>query len=168
VAVGLSVVDGLASASLWSEISPFSTLHRLLRACARRLSQDQHDDDDEKDEANEAAADVQTRCEQHGIAITQTGDTANRGESLRHVAGGYCEYTLPQGNPHRKLNIMDKDLDQAKGRIKQAAGDLTGNDRLKKEGKADETAGKAKEFLGNAKDKADDMIDKARDRVDNN
>lgn len=61
---------------------------------------------------------------------------------------------------------MDKDLDQAKGRIKQAAGDLTDNDRLKKEGKADETAGKAKEFLGNAKDKADDMIDRVRDRVD--
>ncbi|MEY2582021.1 MAG: hypothetical protein QOE09_1870 [Ilumatobacteraceae bacterium] len=61
---------------------------------------------------------------------------------------------------------MDKDLDQAKGRIKQAAGDLTNNDRLKREGKADETAGKAKEFLGNAKDKADDMIDRARDRVD--
>ena len=55
---------------------------------------------------------------------------------------------------------------KAKGKIKQAAGDLTGNDKLKKEGKADETAGKAKEFLGNAKDKADDVIDRARDRVD--
>jgi uncharacterized protein YjbJ (UPF0337 family) len=42
---------------------------------------------------------------------------------------------------------MDKDLDQAKGRIKQAAGDLTDNEKLKKEGKAD------------------DMVDRARDRV---
>jgi uncharacterized protein YjbJ (UPF0337 family) len=60
---------------------------------------------------------------------------------------------------------MDKDLDQAKGRIKQAAGDLTDNEKLKKEGKADEAAGKAKEFLEDVKDKADDMVDRARDRV---
>jgi uncharacterized protein YjbJ (UPF0337 family) len=59
---------------------------------------------------------------------------------------------------------MDKDLDQAKGRIKQAAGDLTGNDKLKSQGKADEAAGKAKEFVDNARDKADDMIDRARNR----
>jgi uncharacterized protein YjbJ (UPF0337 family) len=60
---------------------------------------------------------------------------------------------------------MDKDLDQAKGRIKQAAGDLTGNDKLKSQGKADEAAGKAKEFVDNARDKADDMIDRARNRT---
>jgi uncharacterized protein YjbJ (UPF0337 family) len=59
---------------------------------------------------------------------------------------------------------MDKDLDQAKGRVKQAVGDLTDNEDLKKEGKADENAGKVKEFLGDAKDKADDLIDKVKDR----
>ena len=45
---------------------------------------------------------------------------------------------------------MDKDLDQAKGRIKQAAGDLTDNDDLKREGKADETGGKVKEAVTKA------------------
>jgi len=65
----------------------------------------------------------------------------------------------------QKVGPMDKDLDQAKGRIKQAAGDLTDNEKLKKEGKADEAAGKAKEFLEDVKDKADDMVDRARDRV---
>jgi uncharacterized protein YjbJ (UPF0337 family) len=59
---------------------------------------------------------------------------------------------------------MDNDLDQAKGRIKQAAGDLTDNEDLKKEGKADENAGKVKEFLEDAKDKAEDMVDKIKDR----
>jgi uncharacterized protein YjbJ (UPF0337 family) len=59
---------------------------------------------------------------------------------------------------------MDNDLDQAKGRIKQAAGDLTDNDDLKKEGKADESAGKAKEFLEDVKDKAEDFVDKVRDK----
>jgi len=54
---------------------------------------------------------------------------------------------------------MDKDLDQAKGRIKQAAGDLTDNEKLKREGKLDESAGKAKEVLEDAKDKGDDLIE---------
>ena len=61
---------------------------------------------------------------------------------------------------------MDNDLDQAKGRIKQAAGDLTGNKDLKKQGKADEAAGKAKEFIEDTKDKAEDLVDRARDRAD--
>ena len=60
---------------------------------------------------------------------------------------------------------MDNDLDQAKGRIKQAAGDLTGNKDLKKQGKADEAAGKAKEFIEDSKDKAEDFVDRVRDRV---
>lgn len=63
---------------------------------------------------------------------------------------------------------MDNDLDQAKGRIKQAAGDLTDNDDLKREGKADETGGKVKEFFGDAKDKADDLVDKVKDKFDGN
>ena len=59
---------------------------------------------------------------------------------------------------------MDNDLDQAKGRIKQAAGDLTDNDDLKREGQVDEKTGKVKEFMDDVKDKADDLVDKARDR----
>ena len=34
-------------------------------------------------------------------------------------------------------------IDQAKGKVKQAVGDLTGNDKLKTEGKVDETVGDA-------------------------
>ena len=55
--------------------------------------------------------------------------------------------------------------DQAKGRIKQAAGDLTDNDDLKSEGKADERAGNAKRAISNVKAKADRLIDSARDKV---
>ena len=36
-------------------------------------------------------------------------------------------------------------IDQAKGRVKEAAGALTGNERLKQEGKLDQAAGKVKE-----------------------
>ena len=35
-------------------------------------------------------------------------------------------------------------VDQAKGRVKEAAGALTGNRRLKQEGKMDQAAGKIK------------------------
>lgn len=55
--------------------------------------------------------------------------------------------------------------DQVKGKVKQAVGDLTDNEDLKKEGKADEKAGKVKEFLEGAKDKADDLVDKVKDKI---
>ncbi len=44
-------------------------------------------------------------------------------------------------------------LDQAKGRAKQAIGDLTGNKRLKAQGTVDETVGKAKTAIGGAEKK---------------
>ena len=40
---------------------------------------------------------------------------------------------------------MEHQTDEAKGRIKEAAGDLTDNDRLKSEGKADKAGAKVKE-----------------------
>ena len=63
---------------------------------------------------------------------------------------------------------MDNNLDQAKGRVKQAVGDLTDNKDLKKQGKADESAGKVKEFLEDTKDKAEDLVDKVKDRATKN
>jgi uncharacterized protein YjbJ (UPF0337 family) len=61
---------------------------------------------------------------------------------------------------------MSGETDQAKGRVKQAAGDLTDNDDLKREGRADETAGKVKEAVGDAKDKFDDVIDDVKEKLD--
>lgn len=60
---------------------------------------------------------------------------------------------------------MDNDMDQAKGKVKQAVGDLTDNSDLKREGRTDEHAGKAKEFLGDVKDKLDDAVDSIKDRL---
>ena len=42
---------------------------------------------------------------------------------------------------------MGGKTDVAKGRIKEAAGALTGNDRLRAEGKADQAAGKTKQAI---------------------
>ncbi|MGB8859025.1 MAG: CsbD family protein [Ilumatobacteraceae bacterium] len=52
--------------------------------------------------------------------------------------------------------------DQAKGKLKQAVGDLTDNKHLKDKGKADEKAGDAKELVGKLGDKAGELIDAAK------
>lgn len=44
-------------------------------------------------------------------------------------------------------------LDDAKGKVKEAAGDLTGDDSLKAEGKTDQAAGTVKDAVDSAKDK---------------
>jgi uncharacterized protein YjbJ (UPF0337 family) len=44
--------------------------------------------------------------------------------------------------------------DKAKGRVKEAAGDLSGDQSLKNEGKVDKASGKAKNAVGDAADKA--------------
>ena len=44
-------------------------------------------------------------------------------------------------------------IDEAKGRVKEAAGAVTGNDQLKDEGKADKAAGKVKDVVDTVKDK---------------
>ena len=48
---------------------------------------------------------------------------------------------------------MSGEADKTKGRIKQAVGDLTDDDELKREGKVDEGAGKAKDAVDKVKDK---------------
>ena len=50
-------------------------------------------------------------------------------------------------------NEHDGKIDQAKGKVKQAVGDLTGKDKLKAEGKVDETVGDAKTAVGGAQKK---------------
>jgi len=61
---------------------------------------------------------------------------------------------------------MEGKKDDLKGRAKEAAGDLTDDERLKAEGKADRAGGKVKEFLEDAKDKGEEIVDKIKDKVD--
>ena len=60
---------------------------------------------------------------------------------------------------------MSGKSDEIKGRVKQAAGDLTDNDKLKREGKLDEMAGKTKQGVEKVVDKAKDAL-KPRDTDD--
>jgi uncharacterized protein YjbJ (UPF0337 family) len=53
---------------------------------------------------------------------------------------------------------MGGTFDDAKGRTKEAAGDLTDNDRLKNEGKVDRAVGKVKDKVEEAADKVKDKL----------
>ena len=48
--------------------------------------------------------------------------------------------------------------DEAEGRIKEAAGDLTDDKDLQREGKVDQASGKAKDAIDDARDKAEDAL----------
>jgi uncharacterized protein YjbJ (UPF0337 family) len=61
--------------------------------------------------------------------------------------------------------MTDKNVDEAKGRVKEAAGSLTGDDELKDEGKVDQAASSVKDAADNVADKASDAVDKARDAL---
>ena len=54
---------------------------------------------------------------------------------------------------------LNAKTDEAKGRIKEAAGDLLDDDDLKREGKADRVG-------ATVKDKANEVVDKAKDLID--
>jgi uncharacterized protein YjbJ (UPF0337 family) len=52
----------------------------------------------------------------------------------------------------------DGRVDDAKGRLKEAAGDLTDNQSLKNEGKIDRATGSIKDKVGDAADKVKDVV----------
>jgi uncharacterized protein YjbJ (UPF0337 family) len=56
------------------------------------------------------------------------------------------------------MNDEIKNSDDAKGRVKEAAGSLTGDDDLKREGKVDQAGGKAKEGVEKVTDKIKDAL----------
>jgi len=53
---------------------------------------------------------------------------------------------------------MGDNVDEAKGRIKEAAGDLTDDKDLKREGKIDQATSDVKEKVGDAADKVKDTV----------
>jgi uncharacterized protein YjbJ (UPF0337 family) len=57
--------------------------------------------------------------------------------------------------------VSDSKIDEGKGRVKEAAGALTGDESLKREGKVDQ----AKSTVKDAIDKVEDGVDKVADKV---
>ena len=60
---------------------------------------------------------------------------------------------------------MDPNTDDLKGRAKEAAGDLTDNADLKREGKADRAGGKAKDAIDKVEEKAKDVVDDVKEKM---
>lgn len=56
--------------------------------------------------------------------------------------------------------MSDGKVDEAKGRLKEAGGDLTGDRDLKNEGKVDRATGTVKDAVDDAADKAKDVVGK--------
>ena len=60
---------------------------------------------------------------------------------------------------------MSGKTDVVKGRIKEAAGALTGNDKLREEGKADQAVGKTKQAVQAAVDQVENAAATVVDKV---
>jgi uncharacterized protein YjbJ (UPF0337 family) len=58
---------------------------------------------------------------------------------------------------------MGENVDEAKGRVKEAAGDLTDDKDLKNEGKVDRAAGNVKDKVGDAADKIKETVTRRDD-----
>lgn len=54
----------------------------------------------------------------------------------------------------------DKHADEGKGRVKEAAGSLTGDESLKNEGKGDQAKASVKDTVDKAAEKAKNLLDR--------
>ena len=54
--------------------------------------------------------------------------------------------------------MSDGTVDNAKGKVKEAAGDLTDDQSLKNEGKVDKASGSIKDAVGGAANKVKDVV----------
>jgi uncharacterized protein YjbJ (UPF0337 family) len=94
------------------------------------------------------------------VAVRAAASCRRRdGHGVARTAAGYpaCSEALTDS---KETDMSDGTVDEAKGRVKEAAGDLTGDQDLKNEGKVDRASGKVKDAVGGVADKAKDALDK--------
>jgi uncharacterized protein YjbJ (UPF0337 family) len=81
--------------------------------------------------------------------------------SERGVAASADERRVGMTDQSSTRDRVEGGVDQAKGNVKQGVGNLTGDNRMKGEGKIDEAKGKLKDLGADIKDAAAD----AKDRI---
>jgi uncharacterized protein YjbJ (UPF0337 family) len=59
-----------------------------------------------------------------------------------------------------RVSMANEKMEDLKGRAKEAAGDLTNDDDLKREGKVDQASSKVKEVVGDVADKVKDAVNR--------
>ncbi|MEQ8840798.1 MAG: CsbD family protein [Acidimicrobiales bacterium] len=60
---------------------------------------------------------------------------------------------------------MSGEKDKIKGSLKKAAGEITDDEELENEGRADKAAGSVKDAVGVVKDKVDDTVDAVKKKL---
>jgi uncharacterized protein YjbJ (UPF0337 family) len=78
---------------------------------------------------------------------------------LAHV--GFFVHGIAGRRSGKGVTIMRGKTEVAKGRIKEAAGALTGNDRLRAEGRADQAVGRTKQAIQKTVDTVTKAMKKA-------
>ena len=83
-------------------------------------------------------------------------------ERLGYSLDGYdsctaCMWVEHEGGQMNKDEVRGK-ADRLKGRVKESVGDLTGNERLRDEGRADRAAGEVEEGIGRGRRKVGNAI----------
>jgi uncharacterized protein YjbJ (UPF0337 family) len=66
---------------------------------------------------------------------------------------------LEQGQTTMNKDRIEGSAQQAKGKVKEVAGKVTGDSKLETEGKADQVAGKVKNTIGGLKDTVKEAVD---------
>jgi uncharacterized protein YjbJ (UPF0337 family) len=87
----------------------------------------------------------------------------------RSAARHFTSDSRTRGPRRAKEDVVDKDeikgkVEQAKGWVKDKAGEMTGNPDLEAEGEAQRVAGKVQETYGKAKDAVKKAADSASDK----
>ena len=62
-------------------------------------------------------------------------------------------------------NHSNSTIDEVKGRAKEAAGALSGDDELRREGRTDQAAADIKDAVNGAVDKGRDLVNDAREKL---
>jgi uncharacterized protein YjbJ (UPF0337 family) len=95
--------------------------------------------------------------------VTEQPDFSNYAAPGAAQPSGATARAVIPGN--ERSTIMSGKMDQVKGRIKEAAGVITNNDRLRQEGKVDQVVGKVKDTAAKIAEKVKDKVEKAADTM---
>jgi uncharacterized protein YjbJ (UPF0337 family) len=79
---------------------------------------------------------------------------------LKLNPNGQAIARLSQQSLAKGVTIMSGKTDEVKGRIKEAAGALIGNDKLRDEGKTDQVVGKVKQVAEKAVEEVKEVVKK--------
>jgi uncharacterized protein YjbJ (UPF0337 family) len=60
---------------------------------------------------------------------------------------------------------MNEKIDETAGKVKEAAGILTGDEKLEREGKSEQTLAKAKGAVQDVADSVKDVVDKVEEKL---